>query len=79
MLVVWLCLSNGLDRDILLAKWTCRVILEPVFDAALVKVMLEVAGQRDNILLRLKFTEANAALVKVRELFGTPLHSEHLF
>ena len=59
------------------------MILEPVFDAPLVEVVLEVARQHRHLLLRLKFSQADAALVLVCESLWVPLQavdfSNHLF
>ena len=53
------------------------MILEPVLDTPFVKIVLEVTGQRHNILLWFKFAQTDAALVQVRKFLCTPLHSEH--
>lgn len=53
------------------------MILEPVLDAALVKIVLYVARQRHDALFRLELTQANAALVLVRQALRAPLNLEH--
>jgi hypothetical protein len=53
------------------------VILEPILYAALMKVVLEVAGKGHYTLLGPEFSQANAALVLVSEVLGAPFYLEH--
>ena len=53
------------------------MVFEPVFDAILVKVVLDVARQQDYALLGFKLAEADAALVLIREALRAPLDLEH--
>ena len=53
------------------------MILEPILDAVLMKVVLNVTGQHDYTLLRFKLAETDAALVIIREALWTPLDLEH--
>lgn len=59
------------------------MILEPVFYAPLVEVVLEVARQHRHLLLRLKLSQADAALVLVCKSLWVPLQTvdfgNHLF
>ena len=53
------------------------MILEPILNAVLMKVVLNVTGQYDYTLLRFKLAETDAALVLIREALGAPLNLEH--
>jgi len=53
------------------------VILKPVLNAALVKVVFKIARQRYDALLDLELAETDAALVLVGETFRAPLETEH--
>ena len=59
------------------------MILEPIFYAPLVEVVLEVARQHCHLLLRLELSQADAALILVRESLWIPLQAvdlrDHLF
>ena len=65
MLIVVLSLAYLLYRDIFLAKGTRRMILEPILDTVLVKVVSYVAGEGNHTLLRLELAKANAALILI--------------
>ena len=54
------------------------MILEPVFDATLVEVVLKVAWQHSHLLLWLELSQADAAFVLVGENLGVPLQTVHL-
>ena len=79
LLVGWLRPPDLVYGDVFLAKRARRVILEPILDAALVKVVLQVAWKCHDALLWLEFAEADAALVLVGQALRTPVNLEHLF
>lgn len=58
------------------------MVLEPVLDATVVEVVLEVARQRHHLLLCRELAQANAAFILVGEIFLVPANlkelSEHL-
>lgn len=53
------------------------MILEPVLNAALVKIVSEVARKSHHSLLRREVSEANAALILISETLCIPLNREH--
>ena len=78
LLIIGLGLANGFDRDIFLAKGARCVIFEPIFDTALMKVVLNVAGQGHYALLYIELTQADATFVLVGHRLRTPVDLEHL-
>ena len=65
LLVCWLGLADVFECDFLLTKWTCRVVFKPVLDTALVEIVFYITGEDYNLLMRLEFAQANAALVLI--------------
>ena len=53
------------------------MILEPIFDAVLMKIVFEVAGKSHNTLFRCELSQANAALILISETLCVPLNREH--
>ena len=55
------------------------MILEPILDAAFVKVVLKIAGEGHYTLFWLELPQANTTLVLVGETLGIPIDLEHFF
>ena len=53
------------------------MILEPIFNAILMKVVFDVTWECNYALLGLELTKADAALVLIRETLRVPLDLEH--
>lgn len=53
------------------------MILEPVLDAGLMKVMFEIARKGHYTLLRCKLSKANATLILIGKTLRVPLYCEH--
>ena len=54
------------------------MILEPVLNAACVEIVLHVARERHNLLLRLELSQTYTALVLICKLCWAPFDSKHL-
>ena len=54
------------------------MIFEPVFDAALVKVVLNIAWKSHDTLLRFEFAKADAALILISKNLWIPIELKHL-
>ena len=73
LLVVSFRFVDFLDCDILFAQWTGCMIFEPVFDASMVKVVLEVTRKHNDCLFWLKLAKTDAALLLIGEYLIVPL------
>ena len=54
------------------------MIFEPVFDAALVKVVLNIAWKCHDTLLRFEFAKADTALILISKNLWIPIELKHL-
>ena len=54
------------------------MIFEPVFDAALVKVVLNIAWKCHDTLLRFEFAKADAAFILICKNLWIPIELKHL-
>ena len=78
-LILGLGLLDCLHGHLTFAQGTSRVIFEPILDAIVMEIVLQLARQGQNVLFGLKFAKTYAALVgELRQRLRSPLNFEQL-